>query len=351
MLRAAGADLVLLLASLHDPDALARLVERAREIGLEPLVEAHDAAEVEAAVASGARIVGLNNRDLRTLEVDPEIGVAVARARPGRPARRRRVRCSRAAADRPLACPGLRCGAGRRGLRPGGGPGGHRPFVRRGRSPAGRSRQRRAAPVREDLRDHRRGRCPRGRSRRRRRHRPQLRARARHGPCRSREAADLARLVRAAGRPATRPRIVAITVDATADELAAIGAAVDPDAIQLNGSESVGPGGARSGARSGRSSTCRPRRPATAIARPPRDGLPVAGPTWTAGATRLLLDTAGGPHPGGTGVRAAEALAAARRPRAPRDAGRRPRSGQRGRRPPRHRGDRRGRRIGRRGPA
>ncbi len=73
MLRAAGADLVLLLANLHEPEALVRLVELAREIGLEPLVEAHDAAEVAAAVASGARIVGLNNRDLRTLAVDPEM--------------------------------------------------------------------------------------------------------------------------------------------------------------------------------------------------------------------------------------------------------------------------------------
>ena len=47
MLRAAGADLVLLLADLHPPKRLARLVERALEIGLEPLVEAHDAAELD----------------------------------------------------------------------------------------------------------------------------------------------------------------------------------------------------------------------------------------------------------------------------------------------------------------
>ena len=58
---------------LHDTETLTRLVDLAREIGLEPLVEAHDPDEVALAVASGARIVGLNNRDLRTLEVDPDM--------------------------------------------------------------------------------------------------------------------------------------------------------------------------------------------------------------------------------------------------------------------------------------
>src|SRR5207342_1515493 len=70
MLRAAGADLVLLLAVLHPAKRLARLVERALEIGLEPLVEVHDARELDAALESGARLIGLNNRDLRTLDVD-----------------------------------------------------------------------------------------------------------------------------------------------------------------------------------------------------------------------------------------------------------------------------------------
>ena len=74
-LRAAGADLVLLLAVLHPAKRLARLVERAIEIGLEPLVEAHDEKELERALATGARIIGLNNRDLRTLDVDTERAV------------------------------------------------------------------------------------------------------------------------------------------------------------------------------------------------------------------------------------------------------------------------------------
>src|SRR6188472_392058 len=71
-LRAAGADLVLLLAVLHPADALADLVRQAFEIGLEPLVEAHDEAELDAALATDARVIGINNRDLRTLDVDTE---------------------------------------------------------------------------------------------------------------------------------------------------------------------------------------------------------------------------------------------------------------------------------------
>src|SRR6478736_3534163 len=71
-LRAAGADLVLLLAVLHPAKRLARLVDRALEIGLEPLVEAHDEREVARALATNARLIGLNNRDLRTLEVDTD---------------------------------------------------------------------------------------------------------------------------------------------------------------------------------------------------------------------------------------------------------------------------------------
>ena len=65
---------------------------RALEIGLEPLVEAHDARELERALATDARLIGINNRDLRTLDVDVERAEPPARARPGRPARHRRVR-------------------------------------------------------------------------------------------------------------------------------------------------------------------------------------------------------------------------------------------------------------------
>ncbi len=72
LLRAAGADLVLLLAALHPARRLAKLVAQARDLGLEPLVEVHSQRELEAAIATDARLIGINNRDLRTLSVDPE---------------------------------------------------------------------------------------------------------------------------------------------------------------------------------------------------------------------------------------------------------------------------------------
>ncbi len=68
--RAAGADLVLLMASVLDQQALVCLVERAESIGLTPLVEAHTQTEVERALLAGTRLLGINNRDLTTLEVD-----------------------------------------------------------------------------------------------------------------------------------------------------------------------------------------------------------------------------------------------------------------------------------------
>ncbi len=70
LLRAAGADAVLLLAALHPPKRLARLVDVALEVGLEPLVEAHSAKELENALQTRARLIGINNRNLKTLEVD-----------------------------------------------------------------------------------------------------------------------------------------------------------------------------------------------------------------------------------------------------------------------------------------
>jgi indole-3-glycerol phosphate synthase len=68
--RAVGADLVLLMASVLDQQALVCLVERAESIGLTPLVEAHTEAEVERSLLAGARVLGINNRDLTTLRVD-----------------------------------------------------------------------------------------------------------------------------------------------------------------------------------------------------------------------------------------------------------------------------------------
>lgn len=70
--RALGADLVLLIVAALDDHRLADLHQQARDLGLTPLVEVHDAAEVDRAAAVGATLVGVNARDLRTLEVHPD---------------------------------------------------------------------------------------------------------------------------------------------------------------------------------------------------------------------------------------------------------------------------------------
>jgi len=64
------ADAVLLIAALFEAGPLARYVSLAVELGLTPLVEVHDEREAELALESGARVVGVNNRDLRDFTVD-----------------------------------------------------------------------------------------------------------------------------------------------------------------------------------------------------------------------------------------------------------------------------------------
>jgi len=66
--RAAGADAVLLIIAILEPPHLRDLVAAAKGLGLAALVECHTAAEVDAALAADARIIGINNRDLRTFE-------------------------------------------------------------------------------------------------------------------------------------------------------------------------------------------------------------------------------------------------------------------------------------------
>jgi indole-3-glycerol phosphate synthase len=66
--RAAGADAVLLIVSILDAAALRDLHETATGLGLAALVEAHTASEIDVALTAGARIVGINNRDLKTFE-------------------------------------------------------------------------------------------------------------------------------------------------------------------------------------------------------------------------------------------------------------------------------------------
>lgn len=83
--RAAGADAVLLICALLDDDLLRTLLALTQSLGMEALVEAHNADETLRAVASGARVIGVNSRDLRTFAVDSDV---VRRRRPLVPADR-----------------------------------------------------------------------------------------------------------------------------------------------------------------------------------------------------------------------------------------------------------------------
>lgn len=68
--RAAGADMALLIVAALDQNALVGLIERALSIGLTPLVEVHDEEELERALDAEAKLIGVNARNLRTLEID-----------------------------------------------------------------------------------------------------------------------------------------------------------------------------------------------------------------------------------------------------------------------------------------
>jgi indole-3-glycerol phosphate synthase len=65
-----GASAVLLICSLLDTDTLSRYLEIADELGLSALVEAHDEGEIQQAIRAGARIIGVNNRNLKDFSVD-----------------------------------------------------------------------------------------------------------------------------------------------------------------------------------------------------------------------------------------------------------------------------------------
>jgi indole-3-glycerol phosphate synthase len=73
--RAAGADTFLLIAALLDFGSLGPLINEGRKWGMEPLVEVHNADEVEMALKADARVIGINNRDLSTFRVDVNISL------------------------------------------------------------------------------------------------------------------------------------------------------------------------------------------------------------------------------------------------------------------------------------
>ncbi len=310
VLRAAGADLVLLLAALHPAKRLADLVARARDLGLEPLVEVHAERELDAALASGARIVGVNSRDLRTLDVDPDhpirvrvripddrITIAESGARdPGTLARWRAAGYDAAlvgealirAAD-PRAAAAAFVAAGTVPEDPGAA---HRiPLVKICGVVDDAGLDAALAADADAIGLNFVAGTPRALT--------------------LAEGAALARRARAAGGERT-PTLVAITAGADDALLAALAAEVNVDAIQLAGGESPG-----RIAVSPRPAWAVVHLPAVAPGDPADRAALVdatvgrARALLAAGAARIVLDTAGGPHPGGTGTRADAALAAA----------------------------------------
>ncbi len=68
--RVAGADAVLLIVAVLSDKLLRELLQLTRRLGMEALVEVHNEQELARAITAGARVIGINNRDLRTFEVD-----------------------------------------------------------------------------------------------------------------------------------------------------------------------------------------------------------------------------------------------------------------------------------------
>ena len=94
--RAHGADLVLLIVAALEQNVLHGLLDRIESLGMTALVEVHTEEEADRALAAGAKVIGVNARDLKTLEVDRDV---FARIAPGLPSERpqdRRVRRPRA---------------------------------------------------------------------------------------------------------------------------------------------------------------------------------------------------------------------------------------------------------------
>ena len=308
LLRVAGADLVLLLAVLHPARRLARLVEQAIALGMEPLVEVHDSRELERALASGARLIGLNNRDLRTLEVDvdraarlrelvPDDRLVIAESgvrEPATVARWRALAFDGALVGEALVRAAQPATAAAAFVAAGRAPTdlanvARRPFVKICGVTDAEGALAAVATGADAIGLNLASGTPRALS--------------------LDEASSLARLVRSASAGNRRPLVVAVTVDASPAELAAITAACDPDVVQLNGVEAID---------AIRTVGRRTWKVLHLPAVEPADVSRVAGEIVSrgqaylaGGVERLLLDTAGGPHPGGTGTRAAERLAAA----------------------------------------
>ena len=76
--RMIGADALLLIVAALDTELMAQLLAECRRVEIEALVEAHDEIEADMAVAAGARIIGINNRNLETFETDLAVAERIA---------------------------------------------------------------------------------------------------------------------------------------------------------------------------------------------------------------------------------------------------------------------------------
>lgn len=77
-----GADAILLICAVLAPDQIREYIKLADSIGLSCLVEVHDEKELEAALSAGSRVIGANNRDLKTLEVDLSVSLRLKKLAP-----------------------------------------------------------------------------------------------------------------------------------------------------------------------------------------------------------------------------------------------------------------------------
>ena len=71
--RTLGASALLLIARAVAPDVLVELARLTRDAGIEPLIEVRDERELASAIEAGARVIGVNSRNLETLEIDPRV--------------------------------------------------------------------------------------------------------------------------------------------------------------------------------------------------------------------------------------------------------------------------------------
>ena len=308
IVREAGADIVLLLAVLHPRASLGRLVDRALALGLEPLVEAHDERELRAALATDARLIGINNRDLRTLEVDtgradrlralvPDDRLVVAESGVRDTATVARWRAL--GFDAALVGEAL--------MRASDAVAAARSFVAAGRQPQDPANVARRPFVKICGVTDAAGALAAVRA-----GADAIGLNLVPGTPRAleiEEAAALAAVIRAAAPSGATPRIVAVIAGPSTEARRAIVAAIDPDAIQFSGREPVADvvSAGRQAWKAIHLPSEAPDRPAAAVG----GAVEAARAFLAAGATRILVDTAGGPHPGGTGVRAASAVVAA----------------------------------------